>query len=263
MPRVLVVHWRAEDAEPALEVLRKGGFDAALAGADGARAIRAVREQQPAAVVIDLSRLPSHGREVAIELRKSAKTRQIPLIFLGGAPEKVDAIRALMPDASYCDIRELAKTVRAAIRNKPEAPVQPLAMMDRYKGRSVAQKLGIQAGSRVAVFDAPRDYAQILSSAPEGVEFQEDDASGCDIVLWFVREQNEFDARVRTMARQAAKAKLWVVWPKGKSTKTGAASENLIREAAIAAGLVDYKVCAVDERWSGLALCLRRASSVN
>ena len=252
MPRVFVVHWKPEEAGQVLDTLNKGGVTAELAGKDGPVALRSVREKQPDAIVIDLSRMPSLGREVAIELRKSAKTRHVPLVFVGGLPEKVSAIREQLPDAEYCECAGLVKAVRAAIKNKPDLPVQPTAMMDRYKGRTVSQKLGITSGTKVGVFEAPRDYRRILSSAPEDVEFQEDSASGCSLVLWFVREQHEVDARIRGMARHADKAKLWIIWPKGGNAKNGKPTETTIREAGLAAGLVDYKVCAVDEKWSGL-----------
>lgn len=258
MPRIAVVHWRIAEAGSLLSILKAQGHDVAHAGDDALKAIRYVRENQPDAVVIDLSRLPSHGREIATELRRSTKTRHIPLVFCGGEPEKTEKVRDALPDAHFTPPERLAAALKKALKNPPIAPVLPVPMMERYSGRSAAQKLSICAGAKVAVLEPPRDYAQAIGDLPENVEYKEDTTSGCSVVLWFANSVEEFESRIARRAQIASRAKLWILWKKGGSTAKGELTENLIREGGIAAGLVDYKVCSVNQRWSALLFAAQK-----
>ena len=110
MPRVRLIHWKATEAAALLASLRAAGhaldYDEDLSSAG----FRAIRDSPPDAFAIDLSRLPSHGRDVATFLRGQKATRHIPIVFVGGAPENVGAICKLLPDAVY------TTPARAAIR---------------------------------------------------------------------------------------------------------------------------------------------------
>ena len=131
-------------------------------------------------------------------------------------------------------------------------------MMDRYGGRTTAQKMGITAGAKVAVIDAPRDYARVIGVLPEGVEFDEESWTGCTVTIWFVEDPQTFLAALPRMRRAASASKLWIAWPKKTARKDSPLNENLIRDASIEAGMVDYKVCSINETWSGLCLAVRR-----
>lgn len=213
------------------------------------------RPPLPDAFVIDLSRLPSHGREVAIFLRGSKKTRHIPIIFVGGEPEKVKAIRQQLPDAVYTEAGRLRSAVRAAITNRPDTPVVPAQMMDRYASRTAAQKLGIRAGWRVVVVNPPRDYAQAIGAVPDGVTFEEETRGRGDLTLWFVENAGDLLSGMRPMRGAAANSRLWVLWRKGRKSEV---TQTVVREAALGAGLVDYKICSVNEIWSAMAFAPRK-----
>ena len=101
-----------------------------------------------------------------------------------------------------------------------------MQMMDRYAGRTTAQKLGIKAGSKVAVIDAPRDYARVIGALPDEVEFDEESWNGCAVTLWFVEEPEAFLAALPKMRRAAAVSKLWVAWPKKAARKDSLLNEN-------------------------------------
>src|SRR5687767_14567225 len=102
MPRILLIHWNEAEALERAARLGMAGFEAtAIWDETGGVALRRVRENPPDAFVIDLSRLPSHGRDVATWLREGKATRGIPLVFLEGDAEKVARLRALLPDATY------------------------------------------------------------------------------------------------------------------------------------------------------------------
>src|SRR5581483_10054769 len=207
----------------------------------------------------DLSRLPSHGREIAIPLRNSRRTANVPLIFCEGAKEKVTAVQRTLPDAAYCTLRNLRSTLQSALRNPPRDPVKPVAMMDRYGLRTVAQKLGIRESSAVRVIDPPRDVSEILSPLPNGVELLEDASSqNVSVTLCFVPDAPslfETLSRVRIFARDS---KLWVLWRKGGQTARGDLTETLLRTNALDLGLVDYKICSVNQVWSAMAFALKR-----
>lgn len=255
---IILVHSRAEEAGPLLEILRAAGYEAEHDAQPFPKVLRRIRESQPEAVVIDLSRLPSHGREVAVELRASKVARHIPIVFLDGEEQKVAAIRTLLPDATYTTGARLAAAVRKAIANPVGAPVVPKKMMERYVSRSAAQKLGIREGSSVGLIDAPRDYEAVLGGFPQGVMVEEDPAAPLDVTLWFIRDAATYQARLREMRLWAGRTKLWVISPKQGQRVMAGINSNIVRESGIAVGLVDYEICSVNEVWSAMAFALKK-----
>src|SRR5580704_11827280 len=99
--RIRLVHWRASEAAALLEQLRGGGHLVEYDEQVQSEGFRGIRQSPPDLFVIDLSRLPSHGREVAVFFRGQKATRHVPIVFVNGAPEKVAAIRRMLPDAVY------------------------------------------------------------------------------------------------------------------------------------------------------------------
>jgi CheY-like chemotaxis protein len=252
MVRVRLIHWKAAEAAPLLSSLRAAGYKVDYEERPDYHVAQAIRAELPAAVVIDLSRLPSHGREVAMYLRGSAAVRHIPLVFVNGKPEKVDAIREKLPDAIYTSTDRLQASIREAIARAPANPVVPPQMMDRYQARTAAQKLGVQAGSKVALIDPPRDYAAVIGVLPDGALLSEGACRDCEITLWFVRDPVGYQSALPRMRTRAAGGKLWVLWQKQKAGKPRGVTQQLIRESALAVGMVDYKICSVNHTWSGL-----------
>jgi CheY-like chemotaxis protein len=217
--------------------------------------MREWRSAPPDAFIIDLSRRASHGREIAIALRQSKATRGIPLLFCEGEEEKVAKTRALLPDAAFCKFSRLKSALRSATNSTPQTPVVPVAMMDRYAGRTTAQKLGIRSGDAVALLDAGRDMPAGLGELPADVTFVE---TGGAVTLCFVTDAHELRRQISNLRSLAAQTKLWICWKKGKSAD-GGVTERLVRETGIALGLVDYKICSVNEVWSGLLFAAKRA----
>jgi hypothetical protein len=124
-----------------------------------------------------------------------------------------------------------------------------------YSGTPLPKKLGIKDGTRVALLGAPADFS--LENLPDGAVVRRGARSRADLSLWFVRSKAELLRGVRTMRPRSQSSGLWIVWAKKISFKVAAATENDVRNAALAAGMVDFKVCAVDEDWSGLRFNLR------
>jgi hypothetical protein len=219
---------------------------------------RNIRESPPDVFVIDLARRPSHRREVATFLRGQKATRDIPIVFVDGAPEKVAAIRSLLPDAVYAPAARVRSAVREALAHRPASPVVPTQMMERYASRTAAQKLGIRAGSAAALIDPPRNYASVIGELPAGATLEEAAGTGCPVTLWFVTDTGVLHAALPGMRKLAGRTKLWILWPKRAAGKSSGITQPFLRESAAAVGLVDYKICAVNATWSAMLFARKK-----
>lgn len=256
MPRIRLIHWKPAEAVALVEALRRDGHLVEYEEHEGPGLMRRLGEARPDVLVIDLSRLPSHGKAVASTVRGTKRTRDIPIVFHAGEPAKVAALREVFPGEVF--VPGLAR-LRAALRKIRSAPASAVGAAVggiANPNRTAAQKLGIRAGAKVGVLDPPREYLRLVGAVPEGVEFVEDGRS-LGLLLWFVHDAREFEARLPDARRWAANAKLWVLWRKqaaGKSVLT----QLEIRRLAGEFGLVDYKICSVDDSWSGMLFALRK-----
>ena len=156
MPRIRLIHWNAAEAAERAARLADSGFAVEHAPLDPA-GLRALRADPPDAVVIDLSRLPSHGRDLGAALRQTKATRFIPLVFVGGDPVKVDRVRGLLPDAVFTNWEEICQALETALAHPPPEPVVPASSLAGYSGTPLPRKLGIKPGYVVALVGAPDD----------------------------------------------------------------------------------------------------------
>ncbi len=260
MPRVRLIHWKKSEAAAHLEALADAGYQVDHDEQFRPGLMKEWRRSPPDAFVIDLSRLPSHGREIAVALRQSPSTRCVPIVFCAGDPGKVSALRALLPDAGYCEVAELPSTLKKALAAPPENPVRPLAMMDRYKSRTAAQKMGIKERNSVALISPPRDVERVLGPLPPQVHLLESEKGdpSAQVHLCFVHQPDELRPTLSRLRSLANRSKLWVVWRKGGKAAAGNVTENLVRQCALDLGLVDYKVCAVNDVWTAMLFALKR-----
>lgn len=131
--------------------------------------------------------------------------------------------------------------------------------MPGYSGTPLPKKLGIQEKFRVALLDMPADVKAELKSALADCALAKDGKGPLDFAMIFVKSQAEMTKQFARMAKQLAPAgMLWVSWPKKSSGVATDLDENIVRRIGLAAGLVDVKVCAVTEVWSGLKFVIRR-----
>jgi hypothetical protein len=122
-----------------------------------------------------------------------------------------------------------------------------------YSGTPLPQKLGIREGHRVGLDLAPPQFEATLGRLPEGARFvPASRGSDFDVLLLFVKDLKTLEARLPlAIGRMASETALWICWPKKTSPLATDVDENKVRERGLAAGIVDVKVCAVDEDWSG------------
>ena len=127
-----------------------------------------------------------------------------------------------------------------------------------YSGTPLARKLGIKPGSRLWARNPPKDYRQLLAPLPEGVAISARSGKAFDLIHLFTASRRELAAALPGMMKSIKKeGAIWVSWPKKASKVETDVTEDVIRELALPLGLVDVKVCAVDETWSGLKLVIR------
>ena len=127
-----------------------------------------------------------------------------------------------------------------------------------YSGTPLPRKLGIVAGARFALVDAPDEARRVLAPLPEGAS-EAAEVAAADVVVAFVTTRATLERRLDDLARAIFPDRvLWVAWPKRASGVATDVTENVVREAALPLGLVDTKVAAIDETWSALKLVWRR-----
>ena len=260
--RVLLVHWNAEEAEERAERLRKAGYEAAPHSDKDGASFRAIRDAPPDVFVIDLSRVPSHGRDLGVWLRQQKPTRAVPLVFVDGDPEKVARVRKLLPDAAYTPWSRIRSAIRGALRVALRTPASDLTVpniMQGYSGTPLPKKLRIKEGSRVALLGAPDDFEQTLADLPAGVSIRRQARGKNDIVMLFAKSRAEMASRFAAAEKAMAEGGgMWITWRKKSSGAVADLTQAEVRRYGLDAGLVDYKIAAIDDTWSGLLFARRK-----
>ena len=128
-----------------------------------------------------------------------------------------------------------------------------------YSGTPLAKKLGIKPGARIHVSGAPKPYLKSLEPLPADVTFEKVVSESIDLIHVFTDSRAKLaSALAQCRKTMRPDAILWVSWPKKASKVRTDITEDTVREVALPMGLVDVKVCAVDEVWSGLKLVIRK-----
>jgi hypothetical protein len=128
-----------------------------------------------------------------------------------------------------------------------------------YSGTPLPKKLGIKPESRLALVGAPDGFDDALGQLPERIEVKSNARGPLDVIVFFTTSAAELRRRFDKLASALDPAgALWVAWPKKSSGMKTDLTENSVRDVALPKGLVDNKVCAIDETWSGLRLVIRK-----
>jgi hypothetical protein len=129
---------------------------------------------------------------------------------------------------------------------------------DVPSARPLTAKLGIKPGFAVCLLGAPPGFAALLAPLPDRVTLSARAAGSAQLFVVFVRHARELDVRLAELAGLVNRQTLWLAWPKQAARVATDLNGNIVREAGLAAGWVDFKVCAIDPTWSGLAFKKRR-----
>ena len=128
-----------------------------------------------------------------------------------------------------------------------------------YSGKPLPEKLGIRRGSTLVLIAAPDGAERLLEPLPADVRLRRGNRGRRETTIWFVTSRRDFERRFEAVAAAVGEGALWMAWPKRSSGVETDLTEDSIREVALPAGMVDSKVCAIDETWSGLRLTRRRS----
>ena len=132
--------------------------------------------------------------------------------------------------------------------------------MAGYSGTPLVQKLGIKPGHRLLLVQAPPDFAMTLGELPADLVLASPAMKQLDVILLFAKSFADLRKRFGPLAgRLIGNGSLWVCWPKKAAKLPTDLDENVVRDHGLEVGLVDVKVCAVDETWSGLKFVIRLA----
>jgi hypothetical protein len=130
--------------------------------------------------------------------------------------------------------------------------------MAGYSATPLAKKLGLKEGSRVALVDAPENFRSELGKLPDHVKVVKPLTSSLDIILFFVLSERALLRDFAKLAgRLAPNGMIWIAWPKKSSGVSTDLSFNCVQRIGLDAGLVDVKICAINETWSGLKFVYR------
>jgi hypothetical protein len=127
-----------------------------------------------------------------------------------------------------------------------------------YSHRALVDKLGIKSGHRIAIVEAPSGFAATLGELPAGVRRARELRGSVDVIVYFALDAARLARRISALKRVLVPAgMLWLCWPKKSSAVESDLDDHVVRGIGLAEGLVDVKVCAVDEKWSGLKFVYR------
>lgn len=126
-----------------------------------------------------------------------------------------------------------------------------------YSGTPLAKKLGIKDGFKISLFNAPDHYMQLFTDLPPNLYFENGSDDKVDLIHFFTKSKDEYMELLPGLkGRIKSNGIIWISWPKKASKVITDITEDIIRNYALQTGLVDIKVCAVDDTWSGLKLVI-------
>ena len=259
MRAIRLIHWHAEEAKERTMRLRLAGYEVDGSTLDKT-GLEKLKNRPPDAIVIDLSRLPAQGRDMGLVLRKHKATRHVPIVFVGGIQQKVERVMRALPDAVFTDWDSIGAAIEKAIASPPVDPVVPQSTLNGYAGTPLPDKLGIGPDTKLVIIGAPDGFDKRLGKVMRHARLKKRLSGPVDLVLWFVKSRKALEGRIEKMRDSIGDGHLWIIWPKKTSVARSDLSQKVVRETGLAIGLVDFKVCSVDETWSGLKFTRRKST---
>jgi hypothetical protein len=257
MPTIKLLSWHDDIKAKAASLKRRGLQIDAAPLVKTSSVVSELAHLSPSVLVLDLDKVPSRSREVAIALRTSKAARHIPILFAGGAPEKIDRLRAEFSDGKFASWPEAPQAIAALLENPPETP--PKLPERNYSATPLSKKLGIRDDMHIALLAAPDGFEEILGDLPENVTLTQRITTVTNLALCFIRPLDDLAATLEILTlRLPQPASAWIIYPKRSGRHRADFNEDHVRDHALAAGLVDYKVCSVDSDWSALKFAHRK-----
>src|SRR6267143_5697729 len=143
------------------------------------------------------------------------------------------------------------------ISHTREEPPRARSKLEGYAAAPLSTKLGIKPGYTVSLVGAPPGFRQTLGELPENVVLRDGVRGQANLTLWFAKSRRELEERLQHMRAFSKNAGLWILWPKQTSKLQTDLGHPVVREAGLAAGMVDFKICSIDKAWSGLRFSMK------
>jgi hypothetical protein len=211
----------------------------------------------PATLVLDLDKLPSHSREIALAIQSSKSARHIPILFAGGDTEKTARIRTENPTGVFASWHDAPQALAALLKQPPPTP--PIRPPRDFSATPLSKKLGIRPGMQIAFLAAPDAFEELLGDMPDTTIVTTRIAPKTELALCFVRSLKDLAATLDLLTLRLSKqASVWIAHPKRAGKYHVDFTQNHVRDHALAVGLVDYKVCSIDNDWSALKFAWRK-----
>ena len=257
MTSAFLVHWHEGEVKERAARLRAAGYTVRSGWQQGGEPGRALVRKLPDVVVIDLGRLPSHGRQLATWLRENQRSRCVPIVFVAGDAEKTARVAKDFPESVVTTWSRIKSGLKRALAHPPKDVAAP--RRHDYSGTPLAKKLGVKADGVVALLGAPKDFERTLGALPDGVRIRKRAQGACDVIVLFSKSRADLERRFAGAHRALADGGgLWIAWPKKTAGIPSDLTQPVVQAVGLASGLVDNKICAVDETWSGLRFMRRR-----
>ena len=127
-----------------------------------------------------------------------------------------------------------------------------------YSGTPLPKKLGIKSETVLSLLNAPSGFRELLGELPRSIRVTSRISKSTTLAIWFVDRRRVLGERVSAVSQSLTQGSIWIAWPKKASGVETDVTEAVVREAGLSAGLVDYKICAIDSIWSGLLFTRRK-----
>ncbi len=259
MRYIRLIHWNQAEAKQKAQILQSAGYTVCYEQLT-LQKLKELKSNPPDAIVIDLTRLPMQGRDIAITIRHNKATRNVPLIFVEGESQKLVHVKTQFPDATYTDYDQIQSTLKRTLAHAPKVAVVPTSIFEQYKDAPLAKKLGIKPNTTISLINPPPDFIETLGKLPDDTTITKNANEKADIVIWFTKTWNDLETNISNIVTSLTlTAKLWIAWPKKQSEDIVTnLTQVTVRKMGLAHGLVDYKICAVNKTWSALLFTKRK-----
>lgn len=255
--RVCLIHWNDKECQECQSLLNHDGVEVLVDIKAGPQFAKMIEAAKPDALIIDLSRLSSQGRDLGVMIRARAGTRQIPIVFVEGTEEKVAAIRGLLPDAEFTHWTEILPALNRAINSTDKPFLAHSSVFAAYSQKPLTVKMGIKPGYRVCLIGETESLLAGSEILPEGVQINSEIKDDADLYIWCLYSQAELLSNLAMIKTAVQHSPTWVGWQKKASENKSDLTQNIVREKCMAAGMVDYKICSINELWSALLFSWR------
>ena len=158
----------------------------------------------------------------------------------------------------FCTWERIRSAIEEAIANPPKSPHVPPNQMSRGATSPLVKKLNIKTKTVVVILNGPNHFSDALTGLPSGVTLRKTNRGRRDLTIWFVDRAVDFLDRLNEVSNKIEDGSLWVAYPKKTSRHKTDLTKKMIRTTCLEIGLVDYKVCSIDDTWTGIRFTWRR-----